>query len=43
MTILDGQEIKKFDLYPLAQPQLNLSTFVWQDLGNEEQELKSIA
>ena len=34
MTISDGQATKKFDLYPPAQPQPDLSTFVWLDLGD---------
>ena len=43
MTISDGQTTKKFDLYPLAQPQLDLSTSIWPDLGDGEEELNSIA
>ena len=39
MTI---QETKKFDLYPLAQPLLDLSTSIWLDLGDEEEKLNSI-
>ena len=43
MTISNGQATKKFDLYPPAQPLLDLSTSVWPDLGDEEEELNSIA
>ena len=43
MTISNGQATKKFDLYPLGQPLPDLSTFVWLDLGDEEEELNSIA
>ena len=43
MTISNGQVTKKFDLYPPAQPLPNLSTFVWLDLGDGEEELNSIA
>ena len=42
MTISNGQATKRFDLYPLAQPLLDLSTSVWPDLGDEEEELNSI-
>ena len=42
MTISDRQEIKKFDLYPQAQLQPNLSTSVLY-LGDGEEELNSIA
>ena len=42
MTISNGQATKKFDLYPLAQPLPDLSTSVWPDLGDEEEELNSI-
>jgi len=42
MTISNGQATKQFDLYPLAQPLPDLSTPVWPDLGNEEEELNSI-
>ena len=42
MTILDGQATKQFDLYPPAQPQPDLSTTVWPDLGDKEEELNSI-
>ena len=42
MTISNGQAIKKFDLYPLAQPLPYLSTSIWLDLGDEEEELNSI-
>ena len=43
MTISNGQATKRFDLYPPAQPQPDLSTSIWPDLGDEEKELKSIA
>ena len=43
MTISNGQATKQFDLYPPAQPLLDLSTSVWPDLGDEEDELNSIA
>ena len=43
MTISDGQATKKFDLYPLTQPQQDLSTFVWLDLGEEKEDLNTIA
>ena len=43
MTISNGQATKKFDLYPLAQPQLDLSTSIWLDLGDGEEELNCIA
>ena len=43
MTISNGQATKKFDLYPPTQPQLDLSTFVWPDLGEEEAYLNNIA
>ena len=43
MTISDGQATKKFDLYPPTQPQPHLSTFVWPNLGEEEEELNTIA
>ena len=39
----NGQATKKFDLYPLAQPQPDLSKSVWPDLGEEEEELNTIA
>ena len=42
MTISNGQATKQFDLYPLAQPLLDLSTSVWPNLGDEEEELNSI-
>ena len=42
MTISNGQATKKFDLYPSAQPLLDLRTSVWPDLGDEEEELNSI-
>ena len=42
MTIANGKATKKFDLYPPTQPQLDLSTSVWPDLGDEEEELNSI-
>ena len=42
MTISNGQATKKFDLYPLAQPLPDLSTYVWPNLGDEEEELISI-
>ena len=43
MTISNGQATKKFDLYPPAQPLPDLSASVWPDLGDEEEELNSIA
>ena len=43
MIVLDGQETKKFDLYPLEKPQPYLSTSIWLDLGDGEEELNSIA
>ena len=43
MTISNGQETKKFVLYPPAQPQPDLSTPIWLDLGGGEEELNSIA
>ena len=42
MTISNGQAAKKFDLYPPTQPLPNLSTFVWPDLGDQDEELNSI-
>ena len=42
MTISNGQATKQFDLYPPAQQLPDLSTFVWPDLGDEEEELNSI-
>ena len=42
MTISNGQATKKFDLSPPAQPLPDLSTPVWLDLGDEEEELNSI-
>ena len=42
MTISNGQATNQFDLYPLAQPLPDLSTSVWLDLRDEEEELKSI-
>ena len=42
MTISNGQATKKFDLYPLEQPLVDLSTSVWPYLGDEEEELNSI-
>ena len=43
MTISNGQATKTFDLYPLAHPLADLSTYVWPDLGDKEEELNSIA
>ena len=43
MTISNGQATKKIDLYPTAQPQLDLITYVWPHLGDGEEELNSIA
>ena len=43
MTISSGQVTNKFDLYPPTQPQPNLSTSVWPNLGDGEEELNSIA
>lgn len=43
MTISDGQTINKLSLYPLAQPQLDLSNPIWFDLGDEVEEINSIA
>lgn len=37
MTISNGQETNKFDLYLPAQPLPNLSTSIWPDLGDEEE------
>ena len=37
MTISNGQEIKKLDLYPPAQPLLDLNTSIWPYLGDEEE------
>ena len=42
MTISNGQATKQFDLYPPAQPLPNLSTSIWIDLGDEEEDLNSI-
>ena len=42
MTISNGQVTKQFDLYPPAQPLPDLSTYIWPDLGDEEEELNSI-
>ena len=42
MTIWNGQATKKFDLYPLAKLLPDLSTSVWLDLGDKEEELNSI-
>ena len=42
MTISNGQATKKFDLYPPTQPLPDLSTFIWPNLGNEEDKLHSI-
>ena len=42
MTISNGQETKKVELYPPAQPLSDLSTSVWLDLEDEEEELNSI-
>jgi len=42
MTISNGQAKKKIDLYPLAQLLPDLSTSIWLDLGDEEEELNSI-
>ena len=43
MTISNGHATKKFDLYPPVQPQPDLSTYVWLNLGDGEEELNSIA
>ena len=42
MTISNGQATKQFYLYPPTQPLPDLSTFVWPNLGDEEEELISI-
>ena len=42
MTISNGQATKRFDLYPLAQPLPDLSTSIWPNLGDEEEELNYI-
>ena len=42
MTISNGQATKQFDLYPPTQPLPDLSTSIWPDLGDEEEELNSI-
>ena len=42
MIISIGQATKQFDLYPPAQPLPDLSTSIWPDLGDEEEELNSI-
>ena len=42
MTISNGQATKQFDLYPPTQPLPDLSTPIWLDLGDEEEELNSI-
>ena len=43
MTISNGQATKKFDLYPPAQPLPDISTSIWPNLGDGEEELNSIA
>ena len=43
MTISNGQATEKFVLYPPAQPQLDLSTSIWPNLGDREEDLNSIA
>ena len=43
MTIANGQVAKKFDLYPPTQLLLDLSTSVWLDLEDGEEELNFIA
>ena len=43
MTISNGQATMKFDLYPPAQPLPVLSTSIWPDVGDGEEELNSIA
>ena len=42
MTLSSGQATKRFDLYPPKQPLLDLSTSIWPDLGDKEEELNSI-
>ena len=42
MTISNGQATKQFDLYALAQPLPDLSTSIWLDLGDGEEELDAI-
>ena len=42
MTISNGQATKQFDLYPPAQLLTDLSTSLWPDLGDEEEEINSI-
>ena len=37
MTISNGQNIKKLELYPPVQPQPNLGEPIWLDLGDEEE------
>ena len=43
MTISNGQTIRKLELYPPAQPQPDLGEPIWLNLGDEEEELYSIA
>ena len=43
MTISNGQTTKKFDLFSPTQPQLDLSTSIWPNLGDGEEESNSIA
>lgn len=43
MTIFDGQSRKKLALYPPAQPQPDLSQPIWLDLGEETEEVNSLA
>ena len=43
MTVSNDQATNKFDLYPRSQPLPNLSTSIWPNLGDEEEELNSIA
>ena len=43
MNIFNGKAKNKFDLYPTIQPQPDLSTFVWPNLRDGEEELNSIA
>lgn len=42
ITISNGQTTKKFDLYPPPRPLPYLSTSIWLDLGDEEEELNFI-
>lgn len=43
MTISNGQTMRKLMLYPPAQPHPDLGEPIWLDLGDEEEELNSVA